>query len=46
MFLKTITLLLNILDSYGDGICCGHGNGYFNLNVVASKFCLEVILNL
>ena len=30
-------ITFSILDSYGDGICCGHGNGYFNLNVCGDQ---------
>ncbi|MGB4961034.1 MAG: M12 family metallo-peptidase, partial [Saprospiraceae bacterium] len=26
----------NIKDAYGDGICCGYGNGYFNIKQGAS----------
>ena len=43
LFLDTVCvpkddyITFNIFDSYGDGICCGHGNGYFNLNVCGEQ---------
>ena len=30
-------ITFNIIDSYGDGICCAHGNGYFNLNICGEQ---------